>query len=75
MYNSNNCFIENDLISSNQSFLKPGDTCINQLFSITHDIYQYFEKSFEVRRVFFDISKAFDKVWNKGFICKFKKMG
>ena len=31
-------FIENDLISSNQSGFKPGDSCINQLLSITHDI-------------------------------------
>ena len=30
--------IENDLISSNQSGFKSGDSCINQLLSITHDI-------------------------------------
>ena len=29
-------FIENKLISSNQSGFKPGDSCINQLLSITH---------------------------------------
>ena len=33
-------FIKNDLISSNQSGFKQGDSCINQLLSITHDIYQ-----------------------------------
>ena len=33
-------FIENDLISSNQSGFKQGDSCINHLLSITHDIYQ-----------------------------------
>ena len=32
-------FIENNLISSNQSGFKQGDSCINQLLSITHDIY------------------------------------
>ena len=32
-------FIENDLISSNQSGFKQGDSCINQLLSITHEIY------------------------------------
>ena len=31
-------FRENDLISSNQSGFKQGDSCINQLLSITHDI-------------------------------------
>ena len=33
-------FNENDLLSSNQSGFRPGDSCINQLFSITHEIYQ-----------------------------------
>ena len=31
-------FIENDLISPNQPGFKPGDSCINQLLSINHDI-------------------------------------
>ena len=33
-------FIENNLISKNQSGLTPCDFCINQLLSITHEIYQ-----------------------------------
>ena len=33
-------FIENDLTSSNQSDFKQGDSCINQLLSITHYICQ-----------------------------------
>ena len=32
---------ENDLISSNQSRFKQGDSCINQLLSKTHNIYPY----------------------------------
>ena len=54
--------IENNLISSNQSGFNPGDSCINQLLSITHEIYKPFDDGFEVRGVFLDISKAFDKV-------------
>ena len=54
--------IENDLISSNQSGFKSGDSCINQLFSITHDIYESFDWDYEVRGGFFDILKTFDKV-------------
>ena len=53
---------ENNLISSNQSGLRPGDSCVNQLLAITHEIYKSFDEGFEVRGVFFDISKAFDKV-------------
>ena len=45
-------FIENDLISSNQSGFKPGDSCTNQLISIAHEIYQSFVDGFEVRGVF-----------------------
>ena len=55
-------FIENELMSSNQSGLKPGDSFINQLVSITHQIYKYFNEVHEVSGVFLDISKAFDKV-------------
>ena len=54
---------ESNLISSNQSGFKPGDSCINQLLSITHKIYKSFDNGFEVRGVFLDISKAFDKAW------------
>ena len=56
-------FIENGLISQNQSGFKPGESCINQLLSITHEIYKLFDDGWEVRGVFLDISKAFDKVW------------
>ena len=76
MNNRNNPFFkENDLISSNQPGFKPGDSCINQLLSITHDIYQSLDQGYEVRGVFLDISKAFDKVWHKGLIHKLKQNG
>ena len=59
-------FIRNDLISQNQSAFKPGDFCINQLLAITHEIYKSFDPGLDVRAVFLDISKAFDKVWFQG---------
>ena len=67
------CFIENDLISQNQSGFKPGDSCTNQLISITHEINQSFDNGLEVRRVFLDISKAFEKVWHEDLIYKLKQ--
>ena len=45
---------------------------MNQLLSITHEIYQSFDDGFEVRGVFVDISKTFDKVWYEGLISKTK---
>ena len=68
-------FIENNLISQNQSCFKQGDSCINQLLSITHDIYQSLDQSYEVRGVFLDILKAFDKVWHKGLLYKLAQNG
>ena len=68
-------FIENDLISSNQSGFKQWDSLINQLLSITHDIYQSLDLDYEVRGVFLDISKAFDKVWHKILIHKLEQNG
>ena len=44
--------IENNLISSNQSGFKPGDSCINQLLSITHEIYKSFDDGFEMTSLF-----------------------
>ena len=70
-----NFFIENKLISSNQSGFKLGDSCINQLLSITHEIYKSFDVGLEVRSVSLDISKAFDKVWHDGIIYKLTQNG
>ena len=66
-------FIENELISPKQSGFKPCDSCINQLLAISHEIYKSFDEGFEVRGVFLDISKAFDKIWHEGLIFKLKQ--
>ena len=63
------------MISKDQSGFKPGDSCINQLLSTTHEIYKSFDDGLEVRSVFLDISKAFDKVWHEGVIFKLKQNG
>ena len=66
-------FSKNDLISSNQSAFKQGDSCIYQRLSITHEVYQSFDNGFEVRDIFLAISKTFDNVWHKGLIFKLKQ--
>ena len=54
-----------------------GDSCVHQLFSITHEIYTSFDTnpSLEVRGVFLGISKAFDRVWHDGLLHKLKLLG
>ena len=53
-------FLENSFITQKQSGFKPGESCINQLLSTTHEVYKPFDYRFQVRRVFLDMSKAFD---------------
>ena len=68
-------FIKNDLISQHQSGFKPGDSCINQSLSVTHEICKWLDKGFHVSSVFLDISEVFNKVWHDGIICKLKQNG
>ena len=70
-----NYFIENNFLSPYQSGFIPGDLCVEQLISITHEIYNTFDcnTSMEVRGVFLDIRKAFDKVWHDGLIYQLKR--
>ena len=49
---------ENDLLSPNHSGFRSGDSCINQLLSINHEILNAFDKGLEVREIFLDISKV-----------------
>ena len=69
--------LEENLLNPNQSGFRPSDSCINQLLAITHEIFEAFvcNPSLEVRAVFLDISKAFDKVWHEGLLCELKSMG
>ena len=49
----------------------------NQLSYLADEIHQAFDStdSLEVRAVFLDISKAFDKVWYDGLIFKLEQNG
>ena len=44
---------DNNLLSPNQSGFRTGDSCINQLLSITYDIFHCFDKGMETRVIFF----------------------
>ena len=63
MYNH---FTSNNLITKNQSGFRPNDSVTNQLICPVDSIHS----SLDVRSIFLDMSKAFDKVWHEGFIFK-----
>ena len=78
MFNSIFNFIDTrNMLSVHQSGFRSGDSCVHQLISIVRKIYNAFDAnpSLEVRDVFLDISKAFDRVWHKGLLYKLKCMG
>ena len=65
------CFLfEEKLLNPNQSGFRPSDSWINQLLAITNEIFEGFDCNppVDVRSVFLDISKAFDKVWYEGLL-------
>ena len=78
IYNSLfNYFQSNRLFIPSQSGFLPGDSGIAQLLSIIHEIQTAFDENptVDVRGIFLDLSKAFDKVWHDGIIFKLKAYG
>ena len=66
-----------ELLNPNQSGFRPGDSTVNQMISIMHTIFEAFDCNppLDVRSVYLDISKAFDRVWHDGLIYKLKRCG
>ena len=68
---------ENKLLSVHQSGFRSNDLCVNQLFSIVHNLHKAFDAypTLETRGMFLDMSKAFGKVWQQGLMFKLKSIG
>ena len=54
-------FIENNQISENQSGFKPGDSCVNQLLPITHEIFSRFDDNYELEEYSLTIQSKLKK--------------
>ena len=65
----------NSLLNPKNAGFKKGDSTINQLLHITNQILSSMDQGKEVRMVFLDAAKAFDKVWHKGLLFKMKQLG
>ena len=65
---------KNKFFSDKQSGYKRGDSTVKQLISITNAIYKAFDEGKEIRAVFLDISRAFDRVWHEGLIFKLRQI-
>ena len=70
-------FIENELFTVCQSGFYPDDSCTSELLSIIHEIHKSSDENppIDVRGIFLDICKAFDKIWHKKLIYKLKSHG
>ena len=63
---------KSNLFNNNESGVRRNDSCMHQLIVITHNIFSAFDAnpSLEVRGLFLDLSKAFNRVWHDGLLCK-----
>ena len=63
-----NFLLEHQIVTPFQSGFTSGDSTVNQLVDMYNTFCQALDEGKEVRVVFCDISKAFDRVWHKGLI-------
>ena len=66
---------DHNLLSHNQSAYTPTDSTVNQLVSIYHETCLSLDQNIDTQLIFFDISKAFDRVWHPGLLFKLKSIG
>ncbi|MEW8547700.1 MAG: reverse transcriptase domain-containing protein, partial [Candidatus Thiodiazotropha sp.] len=66
---------DNNILTSLQSGFIPGDSTVNQLTYLYNTFCQALDAGKEVRVIFCDVSKAFDRVWHEGLLLKLEAAG
>ena len=66
---------DTQFFTPHQSGFLPGDSTVNQLTYLYDMFCKALDNGLEVRVIFFDISKAFDKVWHRGLLLKLENAG
>ena len=70
-----NHLLDNNILTDYQSGFRQGDSTINQLSTLYNSFCDAVDSGKEIRVVFCDISKAFDRVWHKGLVSKLHSVG
>ena len=70
-----NHMLNNNILSPYQSGFIPSDSTTGQLAYLYHRFCEAIDSGKEVRVVFCDVSKAFDRVWHRGLLIKLKSIG
>ena len=66
---------DHEILTAMQFGFIPGDSTVNHLKDIYNTFCKSLDEGKEVRTVFCDISKAFDRVWHEGLLFKLKSIG
>ena len=67
--------MDHEVLTTLQPGFISGDSTVNQLVDIYNSFYKALYEGNEVRAIFCDISKAFDRVWHKGLLYKLQTVG
>ena len=70
-----NFFRDHNILTPLQSGFVPQDSTVNQLVDLYNTFCKALDEGKEVRAVFCDISKAFDRVWHRGLLYKLQAVG
>ena len=63
------------IITEFQSSFQSGDSTINQLVYLYNEFSKAVDENKEIRVVFLDITKAFDRVWHRSLLTKLAAVG